>query len=167
MDKGPKTLRDQLQNLYPDATPAVDKPKRRFLDPKTVLAVEVNADSVIVRKASEKSYVTSEAQLYHMAATLLTVDGTDSLWFARTPSRSDRGELWVLHNPRALQVMVDPLSTCRSASAEFNNKGKVTLYCYPSRKDYYAEKQDHLDESSTRVQPTVAHELEQLTQEGQ
>lgn len=167
MDKGSKTLRDQLQSLYPDATPVVDKPKRKFLDPKTVLAVEVGTNSVIVKKANEKSYVTSEAQLYHMAATLLTVDGTDSLWFARTPSRSERGDLWVLHNPRALQVMVDPLSTCRSASAEFNSKGKVTLYCYPSRKDYYAEKQDQPDESATRVQPTVAHETEQSTQEGQ
>lgn len=168
MDKEASTLREQLKALYPasGSDPVDARPKRRFLDPKTVLSVDVTDDySVTVLKASDASYVTSEAQLYHLVATMLTKEGTDSLWFARTPARSARGDLWVLHNPRALQVLVDPLSSCRSSAYEFNTKGKLVLYCFPSRREYYAERQDASGE--TRVQPSVASTPDEQPQQGE
>ena len=166
MDNAAKTIQDQLKSLYPDIQPVaapttkektLKVPKKNPVNPRNVVTVEMEGDHVLVKKATEKAYVVNEAQLYHMIATILTKEGTESLWFPRTPSRSARGDLWVLHNPKALQVLVDPLATCRSAMSEFNQKGRFLLQCFPSRKEYYATRSETAnDPSSTpRIQPVV------------
>lgn len=170
--KESKPLSDQLKNLFPEvATPTSAAPpttNRRSpkafssskspeaLHPKSVVRVVFDEKTglVTLRKVSRDVNVTSEAQLYHMAAKRMVKEGTDSLWFARTPARSPRGDLWMLHNPRALQILVDPLALCRSAADEFNRRGRVELWCYPSRQEYLAPSGEAAVYS--RVQPVVS-----------
>lgn len=170
--KEPKPLSDQLKTLFPEAAsnsapspvgPAKRSPKpfnanknTEALLPKAVVRVDFDEKTglVTLRKVSREVNVTSEAQLYHMAAKRMVKEGTDSLWFARTPARSPRGDLWMLHNPRALQILVDPLALCRSAADEFNRRGRVELWCYPSRQEYLAPSGEAAVYS--RVQPVVS-----------
>lgn len=150
MDKSPKTMQDQLADLYPDAATRVAQ-----TDPKSIISVSVEKDTVIVRKVGQNSQVVNEAQLYHLISNVLTVEGTDSLWHVRTPSRSMRGGLLILHNPKVFQVLVDPLAICRNGMSEFNYRGKITLHCYPSRRDYCAPKESHGSSPQGRIQPAV------------
>jgi hypothetical protein len=124
-----------------------------YPDPKDVLNVEWNKETGVVtlKRVNRNITVSSEALLYHLAASRLTKPDTDALWFARTPARSPRGELWIIHNPRVFEILVDPLAICRSAADEFNRRGSVELWCFRSRREYLA-----INEDQTRVmQPTI------------
>lgn len=152
MDKIPKTMQDQLGSIYPEAATRVKQ-----MDPKEVITITTDKVGITVRRATASSFVVSEAQLYYLISALMTKEGTDSLWHVRTPSRSGRGELLILHNPKAFQVLIDPLAVCRNGMIEFNKRGKLHLQCFQSRRGYCAVREDDsmIEASQGRTQPIV------------
>lgn len=96
----------------------------------------------------------TRAGLFHALRNSLSVYHGGRFLLVKYASKVDETNLQVIHDPTTLEVYIDPLSCVRDAVVEVNTTGRISLFCFPSRRNYYRARRPH----PHHVQPSIAHE---------